>query len=257
MQRSLTVTKIVLACAVRSSDTTQEHRDRPAHGLAFFLAGKNEYHFSDGKILTVVPNDLIYLPKGSSYTVKIMEPCTCYAINFDLAEPLKTPAFVARTKSTWEYQASFQLAENAWRKKIPGFDTKCRSELYHILFHLQNEYRTGYADSAKLEMIRPAVDVIRNSYTDQLLNISELASLCNMTPEYFRILFRKFYGTSPIRYINHLKLTHAKELLESGMCSVQDAAMMSGYTDLCHFSREFKKVTGVSPREYLKKNRTV
>lgn len=74
--------------------------------------------------------------------------------------------------------------------------------------------------------------------------------MCGITPEYFRKIFKAYYGVSPLKYINALKITHAKELLDSGMYSVTEAALRSGYTDLSYFSREFKKETGNSPKYY-------
>lgn len=65
-------------------------------------------------------------------------------------------------------------------------------------------------------------------------------------------LFGSFFGVSPIKYINALKLARAEELLSSQMYSVTEAAQMSGYTDMSHFSREFKKHTGMSPTEVMK-----
>ena len=52
------------------------------------------------------------------------------------------------------------------------------------------------------------------------------------------------------KYINDLKISHAKELLASGMYSVTEAALQSGYADLSHFSREFKKTVGISPKKF-------
>ena len=74
--------------------------------------------------------------------------------------------------------------------------------------------------------------------------------MCGITPEYFRKLFKSFYGISPLKYINNLKITHAKELLASGMYSVTEAALQSGYIDMSYFSREFKKASGNSPKYY-------
>ena len=74
--------------------------------------------------------------------------------------------------------------------------------------------------------------------------------MCGITPEYFRKIFKTYYGVSPIKYINTLKITHAKELLASGMYSVTEAALQSGYTDMSYFSREFKKATEKSPCNY-------
>ena len=67
-------------------------------------------------------------------------------------------------------------------------------------------------------------------------------------------LFKKFYGVTPIKYINQLKLKRAKELLYSGMYSVSEAAYHSGFSDLSHFCRFFKKNIGVLPSEYAASN---
>lgn len=97
----------------------------------------------------------------------------------------------------------------------------------------------------------PAVDYIHTHYTTELLSVASLAEMCHMSPENFRSLFRIFYGTSPVKYINHLKMTRATELIDSGLYSISQAAILSGYNDVSHFSREFKKTMGVSPSEYV------
>lgn len=84
------------------------------------------------------------------------------------------------------------------------------------------------------------------------INIQELAKMCGITPEYFRRIFKSFYGVSPVNYINNMKITRARELLESQMYSVTETAQMSGYSELSYFSREFKRILGICPSEYIK-----
>ena len=91
-------------------------------------------------------------------------------------------------------------------------------------------------------------------YLNYLLSIlgNMLASLCNMSEVLFRRNFKNSTGLSPLKYINNLKISRAKELLSVGMCSVSEAATLSGFHNECYFSREFKKHTGMSPVEYKK-----
>ena len=121
---------------------------------------------------------------------------------------------------------------------------------------MQKEFYLDYSSKDKNEMIAPAVAYIHENYTDRLLSIEELAAMCHITPEYFRRIFGQFYGTSPIKYINDLKLAHAKELLRSGEYSVSEAASLSGFVDISHFSRIFKMATGISPKNFARSSKS-
>ena len=112
---------------------------------------------------------------------------------------------------------------------------------------MQQEYFLNYVSKSKKDIIMPALKHIHENYTSEPLRIAALSQLCSITPEYFRSIFKSIYGISPKSYINNLKISRAKELLSSGMYSVTESAILSGYTDMSHFSREFKKATGVSP----------
>jgi len=159
-------------------------------------------------------------------------------------------------KKRQELLASFQRAETLWKTKAPGFFLQCRAELYHILYLLRQSYQTAYVPERKQELIAPAVEQIHKRYTEELLSVSELSALCRITPEYFRKIFRDCYGSTPIQYINRLKLARAKELLKSGY-TVGDAAELSGFSDMSHFSREFKKNIGIAPSVYQKSAKSI
>ncbi len=252
MEYNFDIKNIVLACYVVAGKGDAVHNNRPSHGLALHLAGDKEYVFSDKTILHVHKNDIIYLPKHSYYSVKSNLSGDCYAINFDTLQNLNFRPFTFRIKNTHEFLNAFKTAEHIWKTKNFGFEMKCKSELYNILYNMQKEFRIEYISSDKFSIIHPAVDYIHKNFTSELLNISDLAAMCDITPEYFRSIFKSFYGTSPVKYINDLKITHAKELISSGMYSLSDCAELSGYTDMSHFSREFKKKTGICPSEYNK-----
>ena len=163
--------------------------------------------------------------------------------------------FSSKIKNEVSVLKHFKTSKSIWEQKNQGYVMKCKAELYQIIYTMQQEYFSEYLSNDKLEIIKPGIEYIHREYTKQHISIEDLSAMCRITPEYFRKIFRTYYGTSPVKYINELKISHAKELLASGMYSVTEAALQSGYNDMSFFSREFKKNTDVTPKDYRMLNK--
>ena len=226
------------------------HKNRPFHGFAY-ACSTAEYHFENNKTITVKQNDIIYLPKNSNYIVKNVENTSAYAINFDTSEDINIPPFAYTPKNPGEILNSFKTAEKAWAAKSPGYYEKCSSELYNILYYLKKEKSAEYLPNSKASILKPALDYINTYYLYENISIPKLAALCGIGEVYFRRIFKMVYGVSPLKYINHLKLTKARELIESREYSIQNAASLCGFFDDSYFSRQFKKEFGECPKDFL------
>lgn len=79
--------------------------------------------------------------------------------------------------------------------------------------------------------------------------IAEMASQMYLSESYFYPLYRQCFGTTPNRDLIAIRIERARTNLLCG-CSVSAAAEKSGYASVYHFIRQFKKVTGMTPREY-------
>lgn len=245
-----TVERLAICCHVPPGAGAPVHRNRAAHGVVFYTKGGEKYRFAGGTELTVREGELLYLPKGSSYTVLDCGAdgeSECYAINFDISEQVAFPPFVTKVRGRAGMQELFRRAAFLWRERRAGYVMRCMAQLYHVFAQLQEEYRIAYVTQGKAERIAPALARIHATYTEDTPTIPALAALCGMSPEYFRAIFRQCLGESPLRYVNTLRLTHARELIESGVCSVTEAAARAGFQDACYFSREFKKRFGTPP----------
>lgn len=245
------ISRITFANLVKASESSNYHKNRQSHGLAINLSGIKEYIFSNGTVLTSCDNDIIYLPKHSTYDVDIIEDGDCYCINFDDEVDMELSPFVMKPKNVGKALDIFETADKYWTAKSDGYMFKCKSLLYELLYSLRADIKSEYTPSVREAMIRPAVAYIHEHYNEEMISIEKLAGICHISSAYFRKIFKNVHGTSPVEYVNGLKLRRACELLSSGMYSVSSVAELSGYTDPAHFSREFKKRFGVPPSQYV------
>lgn len=251
MEFDFNITKIVLACLVEAGTGAAVHTNRPSHGLALFPGGERYMVFDGKKKIKVPPNSIVYFPKGSNYVVHTKEEADCYAINFDMPEQTQFEPFAIRVKNTNLYLESFKNAQKLWLKKEIGHIMKVKSELYTILYTLQNEYAGLYIKSGTVK-IKAALDYIHSNYTTETISVTALAELCGMSETYLRKIFIHTLGVTPNKYIKTLKLQRAQELLLSGMYSVTDVCFLAGFNDESYFSREFKKHFHLPPHAYVK-----
>ena len=89
-----------------------------------------------------------------------------------------------------------------------------------------------------------------NEAFDEPLGIDDLAKTARMSRFHFSRLFRDETGQAPYQYLLRVRVAKAAEMLRGGHCSVTEAAMACGFTDLSRFARTFKKHTGKSPSTF-------
>ncbi len=240
-------TRIVLAICVLEG--AKIHKNRPSHGFALRVSGKCRYCFEDGKSFSVQSNDLIYLPKGSSYSVETEEIGETYAINFELDTLELFEPFIMRPRNPVAVLESFQTAESAWRKQRTGYYLECTAALSSIFAQLQKDAARGYVSGKSTDTVRTAMRYISEQYTNAQLRVPQIAKQCGVSEVYLRRLFDQVLGVSPAIYVLHLRLQHARAIIQSGLYSMQQAAALSGFSEYTYFSRAFKKHFGVSPQE--------
>ena len=91
-----------------------------------------------------------------------------------------------------------------------------------------------------------------DSNIEQNITIHELAEIAFMHPNYFIRFFKQKIGVPPIQYITRKKIAKAKDLLTSTTSSVSEISQQIGFSDLFYFSKQFKKIVGVTPTEFRK-----
>lgn len=94
--------------------------------------------------------------------------------------------------------------------------------------------------------------VIRYMYQHlrENLTLEEISEEVQLSKSYLNAVFKAQTGKSPVEFFIHLKMQEACKLLKSTDYYIYEVSSELGYTDQYYFSRIFKKVVGVSPKDY-------
>lgn len=82
------------------------------------------------------------------------------------------------------------------------------------------------------------------------LNRDTLAAMVHLNADYLSHMFKKETGMSLTNYIIEERIRLAKQLLSRKDMSIRDIAISCGFQNISYFSRQFKKSTGITPREF-------
>jgi AraC family transcriptional regulator len=85
---------------------------------------------------------------------------------------------------------------------------------------------------------------------EESLSLSQLARMASMSRYHFLRTFRAVTGTTPYQYLLALRLRHAFVELERSPAPIAGVAYKAGFRDLSTFNRRFRRLTGMTPREY-------
>lgn len=82
------------------------------------------------------------------------------------------------------------------------------------------------------------------------LTVVHLATRVNQHTDYFSRQFKLHTGSRPLNYINEKRIERAQYLMATSSMNYSEIAVETGFSDVSYFSKTFRKVTGLSPREY-------
>lgn len=130
---------------------------------------------------------------------------------------------------------------------------------FHLLGHLylffdyfvQSAKSTRLTQSSKMSdyYIQEAIHYIEQNFQNNI-SIEEIAEVCGINRSYLGKIFRNSVGRSPQEFLMNYRMVKATELLKLTTLSIADIGNAVGYNNPLHFSRAFKNVYGISPREW-------
>lgn len=122
----------------------------------------------------------------------------------------------------------------------------------HLLRHycvqkLSQGMVSGGLPKSKLRQVLEYIDA--HLYQD--LTLTELAAIAQISPNYFATQFKQSTGQSPHQFVIRQRIERAKELLVAEKGAIADVAYQVGFAHQSHFTRHFKRLVGVTPKQFL------
>ncbi len=141
---------------------------------------------------------------------------------------------------------------------LPGHEEVCHSLLEVALVLLGRQKDLSFSgetaasrSSRECELVRRYID----NHFKENLTLDQLAQLAHLNKYYLAHAFRAEFGTSPINYLISRRIEESRFLLRETDHTLSLISQMLGFSSLSYFSQCFRRVEGVSPMEYRKKNR--
>jgi len=148
---------------------------------------------------------------------------------------------------------------NAWisgmiaeyESKPMGWRTSVYADFLKLVVLLSRAYQVTTANSNAPLNIAIPVDYIGKHFTE-FISISDLAKMANMSVRHFTRMFHNIYNVSPNNYIIQFRMQYAYTLLKNSNLTISEVAFRSGFNDSTYFTRQFKKITSMTPKQYRK-----
>lgn len=212
--------------------------------LSFRLQGGAFIEGPDGDMQIGV-HSILLIPAGYSYHIKSQqEVVLCINLNIPDLQGLKAQDFTPPNPSI--FRDNFQSIYQAWSLKRPGYYHKCMSMLYTILAQLDKQCSSIYHSPA-FWSIKHALDYMHEHFTDPEMSVSSLCRIANLSDTQFRRNFYEVYQTTPIKYLQNLRINHAADLLSNSTLSIEEISTISGFSDSKYFCFVFKKIKSCPP----------
>lgn len=157
------------------------------------------------------------------------------------------------TDAGTEIKALLRRIEREYREREKGFNAIIKIEIIHAVVLLARELPTAddAEGEARLQQISRSMNYIC-AHVEEPLSLEKIAETAHMSRTYYCTAFKAANGITPWEFVNIKRVDMAKDMLKSSDELVLNIAMRCGFNNSTNFNRIFKKITGVTPKEYRK-----
>ncbi|NLI94074.1 MAG: AraC family transcriptional regulator [Peptococcaceae bacterium] len=224
-------------------------------GQRYLLCNNQEYIINAGDIVIFNPRDTHTCEQVDGKTFdyrcinilpEIMEKAVC-----EVTGKVHLPRFTQNVLYRSELAACLRELHLMILEEVTEFK---KEELFMFLIEqLLGEYSDTVLSAVSQEPsleIRTVCNYIESNYAKPI-TLDDLSALTGLRKYHLLRSFTRKIGISPYSYLETVRIGNAKKLLEKGIPPIE-AAFRTGFSDQSHFTNFFKKLIGLTPKQYMK-----
>ncbi|MFD0961295.1 helix-turn-helix transcriptional regulator [Paenibacillus chungangensis] len=237
----------------------------------YMLSGSRLYFIRD-RSYTVEQGDLVFIhkyelhktmPNGQPEHERILlhftdESLRQYAGEMAelLLSPFHAPSHVFRLPAGLQLDADalFRRMLHEVRTEEPGFQLLIRQGMTELLLivarYLRSHEPAPFRHASSIHAKISEVTSYINANYREPLRLESVSKEHFISPHYLSRMFKQITGFAFTDYIAITRMKEAERLLKESTDSISSIAGQVGYDNFSHFGKTFKRVTGLSPREY-------
>ena len=219
------------------------------NGAATYFVENQSFHLKQGSLLCI--------PRGSvrsayTYPDNLME---CYSVSFQFfdykgAEGFLPMPMISNIGIQPDLISLYGDLNNSWLRRSPGYKIKSHALLMLIILRLYELTLFNEHPIIIDSRINKVIRYITDNYCEDL-TIEKVSEVTGLHPNYFGVLFKNSTGMSFRQFLTAIRINAAENLLKGGLHSITEVAARCGFTDVCYFSRVYKKTRGIPPSKAI------
>ncbi|TMV46131.1 helix-turn-helix domain-containing protein [Paenibacillus mesophilus] len=227
----------------------------------FCLVQPGDLHWFEGTTNTITPFahlDLFYNPRRSESfptrpgQVALDEYAHLLQPKLNDFNDVDVPVQFYPADSA-HFRDAFLKAIALWMEQTPMGQLEAQQLATEAVLMLLRSYGKGGTASAGTGQLNWVTSYCSLRLSERL-TVEQLARQAKLSPSRFTALFRQTFGQSPYQYVLRMRVQHARDLLAGSTMTLPQISELCGFTDIHHFSKAFKKSTGITPGSYRREH---
>lgn len=228
------------------------------NGKGFITLEGEQFSLSKDQAFIIPAN------KAHSYEAEFSKPWSIYWLHFKGLNTSLHSSISGKiinlgdTRSTDRlnlFEEIYQNLEMGFSPDNLEYSSICLQHFFASIKYTDQFLKIKTADAEVLDIIPMSIIYMKNNLTTKI-TLHEIAQHVGYSSSHFGALFLEKTASTPMDYYNQLKIQHSCSLLQFSTMKIKEIAYHLGYYDPFHFSKSFRAVMEISPREYRLRYKT-